>query len=407
MSGFTLGDLFDVDLLELMLTEGYVRSQQHPTWPQLTILNYSEKATYERVWNPATTQCRGLIYDAQTLKVLARPWPKFWNYGEPDAPEIPMGAAVEVTDKLDGSLGILYPTTDGQWAIATRGSFDSEQARHATEVWQQRYSHYTPPQGVTILVEIVYPGNRIVCDYGKTDDLYLLGAVDIKYGNSYGPWEDEVIGPWPAPRASEMRHITTLGEALSQPPRPGAEGMVLRRWHSEDRVKLKQADYVALHRIITGCTKRRLWEHLAVHDCKLFLAPEYLVKRLFLAPDRIRGILDVGEGWLDAYLESTPEEFRSWVTVKVKEMTTEVARKEMLHRAQLLVLCAHLGVAPPNGVPDRELSKRFTALVQDKCPEDFHMVMGLWRGQEIRSELWRGVRPEHELPYRVMSEDVA
>ena len=65
-----LGDLFDLDLLESMLTEGYVRQRRHPCHP-LAILNYTETAAFERVWNPVTRRCRGLIYDTRSCVVVA------------------------------------------------------------------------------------------------------------------------------------------------------------------------------------------------------------------------------------------------------------------------------------------------------------------------------------------------
>lgn len=398
-------DLFDMDVLDTMLREGLIRSQTHPAHPQLVILNYTETCAYQRVWNGVTTACRGLIYDTSTGEVLARPFPKFFNWGEPGAPEFDMNTQVEVTDKLDGSLGILHPLPNGQWAIATRGSFDSEQARHATGVWRQRYAHYVPPQGMTILMEIVYPANRIVCDYGATDDLYLLGAVDIKYGDSYGPWESEGVGDWPARRVSEMRHITTLGEALAQPPRPGAEGMVLRRWHSEDRIKIKQDDYVQLHRIITGCTARRLWEQLVVWEHHE-MTDKDLTRRFFLGPQRIQQIRATGPEWLDDYLEKTPEEFRGWVEAKIKDMAARVSTRESGLRDLFTVLCQDAGIIEVSYPPSREDSKRFAALVRDRVDEPtFHLIMVMWRGHSVSSAVWREVYPEHELPYRVTAEE--
>lgn len=398
-----LNDLLDVDLLGQMVRDGWVRIQRHPQHTDLAIANYTDACAFARVWNDVTRVCRGLIWDLGTNEVLARPFPKFFNHREPGAPVLAPNTPVEVTDKLDGSLGILYPI-DGGWAIATRGSFDSEQARHATQLLRSKYSDsFSPLPHLTYLFEIIYRDNRIVVDYGPTDDLFLLGAVRTHDGLTFPP---DLVDEWPGPRAAVFG-FGTFAEALAAPPRSNAEGIVVRELGTANRIKIKQDDYVQLHRIITGCTKRRLWEHLAVHECKHFLDPSYLVKRLYLAPDKIKGILDVGEDWLGAYLTNTPEEFREWVVARVTEMHNEVARRKMLHRAQLLVLCAHLGVHPPTGVPDRALSKRFTELVAQKCPQDFHMIMGLWRGQEIVSELWRQVRPEHEVPFRQLDEAVA
>lgn len=63
------------------------------------------------------------------MRVL-RPLPKFLNHDQPEAPVIALDEPVVVTDKADGSLGIIYPTPDGP-AVATRGSFASDQALHA------------------------------------------------------------------------------------------------------------------------------------------------------------------------------------------------------------------------------------------------------------------------------------
>src|SRR5439155_17561955 len=51
---------------------------------------------------------------------------------------------------VHNSLGILYPTPEGH-AIATRGSFASEQALHATEVLREKYAAFEPPAGHTVL----------------------------------------------------------------------------------------------------------------------------------------------------------------------------------------------------------------------------------------------------------------
>ena len=117
----TLAEVLDLADLEKHIDAGYVKATRHPTAP-LTIYNYTNRAQFDRVWNDTTRTCRGLIvHDDDTI--VARPFRKFFNHGEVD--EIP-GGPVRVLDKLDGSMGVLYHDGDG-WAIATRGSFTSEQ----------------------------------------------------------------------------------------------------------------------------------------------------------------------------------------------------------------------------------------------------------------------------------------
>ncbi|MDW6066158.1 RNA ligase [Streptomyces sp. FXJ1.4098] len=133
-----IDDLLDPALLARSLDAGYVREQTHPTLP-LRIFNYAEKAVFEREWNEVTRQCRGLVIDRQG-RILARPYAKFFNYSEHPEGTFDLDDRVVVTDKLDGSLGILYPLPGGGHAITTRGSFASDQALHATKIWQERYA---------------------------------------------------------------------------------------------------------------------------------------------------------------------------------------------------------------------------------------------------------------------------
>lgn len=257
--GITLGDLLDEAELARAIEEGYVRRQVHPERP-LAILNYTERCTYERAWSDVTRMCRGLIVRDGTGEVIARPWAKFFNYGEHPEGSLDLSAPAEVTDKMDGSLGIMYHDGTG-WAIATRGSFASDQAAHATAVLRGRYPDFTPPDGMTVLFEIVFPANRIVVDYGGTDDLVLLGAVDIATGEAVGP---DWVSLWDGPLA-EVMAARTLAEALALPPRPGREGVVVRM-PGPVMIKLKQDDYVALHRLITGMNARVVWERLGLGE---------------------------------------------------------------------------------------------------------------------------------------------
>jgi RNA ligase len=89
------------------------------------------------------------------------------------------------------------------------------------------------------------------------DDLVLLGAININSGNFMPP---EML-PWEGPRAGQLPY-TTLMEALQAPDRWGAEGLVVHfgplRHHA--MVKIKQEEYVRLHRIVTGLSERAVWE---------------------------------------------------------------------------------------------------------------------------------------------------
>lgn len=353
-------DLFDLAYLDERIASGYVRVQEHPSEP-LRIFNYTEKAQYESAWDVVTKTCRGLIVDARGV-VLARPFAKFFNYGDPLAGELDLSAMAVVIDKMDGSLGIIYPTPDG-WAVATRGSFTSPQAIHATDVLRRRYPEFVPPQGVTALVEIVYPDNRIVCDYGGADDLFLLGGVGIGDGRVFGP---EYIPAWAGPTA-KVFSVWTLADALALPPRPGAEGLVVRLVESGRMVKIKQADYVAMHKVITGLNARGVWDAL-------------------------------GEGKTVADIcEPLPDEFHQWV----KDIAGNLLREagDILDGAEL----AHEQILAtlPAGWTRKDYA--LAAAKSTFRPWLFNLL----DGRDPRPAIWKTLRPSGDVRPISFSEDAA
>lgn len=239
-----------------MLDQGYIRVQVHLDDSRWKIYNYTEKAAWERKWNEHTLECRGLI--EVDGAVAARPFPKFFNSTEPDAPHIGLNEEVDVYDKADGSLGILYTAPDGLPAIATRGSFASEQAIWATEFLRESYLSYDWGSDVfTPLFEIIYPENRIVLDYQGYEGLIFLGAIHTKFGH-YVSSEDYYQQGFEHLTRTEYLGAMSYAEALELPNRSDREGVVIRT--RDDRVvKVKQQDYVDLHRIITNLTPKNTW----------------------------------------------------------------------------------------------------------------------------------------------------
>lgn len=399
LSAVQLSEVVAAAELSAAVADGLVRVQRHPVLP-LRIFNYTEQAVYSRTWNAATTVCRGLIVDDNDL-VLARPWPKFFNYGEHTDDTLDLDSPVEVTDKADGSLGILYPTPDGP-AIATRGSFASEQAQHASVVYRERYAdQWLPVPGWTYLFEIIYPANRIVLDYGPKDDLVLLGAVEIPTGTAVGPI-DELCSGWPGPRIEVHAH-RTLAEALAAEPRLNAEGLVVRYLPDSltggklagTMVKLKQADYVVLHRIVTGLTDRRLWERSAVHAV-LADDPTVPVRRLAqvlqLDPADVQGLVDAGPGWLELLRQSVPEEFLDWIAQTTDRQTRQVAD---------VLVAVESTLASVAGRERKEIAGRIAGHPYRG------MVFAALDGRSILVQAWASIRPHNTRAFGARGEDVA
>lgn len=390
-----VSDLVDSADLEQAIADGLIRVQTSPHGAlALRIYNYTEKATYSKTWTDATTTCRGLIV-APDGTVVARPWPKFFNYGEHPDGSLDPAARVEVTDKADGSLGVLHMSPAGLPTIATRGSFTSEQAVHATQLYRDRYAGmWLPGDGFTYLFEIVFPGNRIVLDYGDLDDLILLGGVDVATGRAFGPHAPECAG-WPGPRVDMFPH-ETLAEALAAEPRPNAEGLVVRFVDTGLTVKIKQADYVHLHRLFTGLTARRLWERAAVHAVAAS-SPEMTARmigqRIRLDVAEVQAILDAGPNWVEELTEAVPEEFREWIETNLQRFVEQVDEIVAIVEGEAF------------GWGDCDDRATIARGIADHPYRG--IVFACLDGKPWLAQAWAEVRPDAERPFASRSEDVA
>lgn len=270
-----LKDILDVAKLKVHLEERIVRAQVHPNYPELFILNYTELAQFGRIWDGVTNVCRGLIVkkenDWDTAELVARAFNKFHNLNTDYAPEtleenLPSTNGVpeipQVTEKLDGSLGIIYFYDDRHW-VATRGSFDSEQARWATtylreHVRDNNLLQQPFPEGWTPVCEIIYAANRIVVTY-DFEGLVLLGFVDPVLGiqmNRHGAERAATLVGLPIVKKFKK----SLSECVAENT-PNTEGYVLT-YSNNVKVKVKFAEYVRLHRILTGLSPIAIWEML-------------------------------------------------------------------------------------------------------------------------------------------------
>ena len=252
-----------LEKLKQLEADGLVSSQRHQHLP-FTVWNYTNKCQYQRAWTPETLSARGLILDDDG-KVVSRGFQKFFNLQEHQGP-LP-DCPFHVFDKVDGSLGILYFDKIGLPSIATRGSFDSEQAVKATEIFRAKYYGYSPPPGFTAVFEIVYPENRIVVDYGKTADLFHLGLVSNETGLPLWATDSE----WDGPHAEVFDPLPPY--ELVKFVKPNCEGFVVR-YQNGFQVKVKLEEYVRIHRLMFQTSTRSIWDHLAAGNSLVGLLEE-------------------------------------------------------------------------------------------------------------------------------------
>ena len=273
----------------------------------LLMFSYTPPAQYAGRWNAFERVSRGLILHAATGEVVARPFDKFFNWGEggrtSDAP------IVAVMEKMDGSLIIGFHH-DGRWRAATRGAFASEQAQ-----WAQRQLDALPalagvPTHWTLLAEAVYPANRIVIDYGGRENVYLLA---MRHRNT-GDYADlalvsETAAQLGLPMPATYDHLDTIEgihNAL-QGMTANEEGFVAL-FADGQRFKFKSAAYLELHKLVFGLTFRAALE--SVRDGKVETIRQ-------IVPEELRAEFD---GWV-GQIETRLAEVRAQVAAALAEAT--------------------------------------------------------------------------------------
>jgi T4 RnlA family RNA ligase len=344
--------MIDMKRLAELVEKGLVTKRDHPAAP-ISIYNYGMEVQFKRLWCPLTMMCRGLILGHDGT-IHARPLVKFFNLTEhtyenqnPITGPLP-NEQFEVFAKEDGSLAISF-IWEGKVQLATRGSFESEQAQWATYFLHTNLSKQAAmmlehPE-LTFLFEIIYPENRIVVDYFGRQDLVLLTAINRHTGAEL-PYEAlSRFGFTVVKRYDCTTAVEGLAEELGT---DNMEGFVVR-YKSGLRVKIKLADYVRLHRIVTGVSPRRVWEVLAANQS------------------------------LEDWLRNVPDEFYRWVT-SIKDDLQK--RYEEIEQT-----CKQYYKNKPNG------TRKDVALYFQQCkyPGILFKMLDL---EDYSPQIWKLIKPE-------------
>jgi RNA ligase len=336
--------------------------QTHPTLP-LTIWNYTEKVQYEGLWDEVTLQCRGLITEDTTGKILVRPFRKFFNYEEVVGKDmIPTkGDYVYIQEKMDGSLGILFNYED-QWIMATRGSFASDQAIKGLEIVKSKYFLDSWSKEYAYLVEIIYPENRIVVDYGEEKVTFL--SVVLNESWKWKPMDDTELH-WTTAKmilhangvkdnlVKTEQHFSfsdELYKSLKEKNETNKEGFVLRFQPGNFRMKIKFEEYVRLHKVMTNLSTTAIWE-----------------------------VLSSG-GSMDELLKDVPDEFYSKINDYEKSLIAQFNKLEEEYQNHFDSI-RRLG--------NRKLFAQTAIMFQYPS-----ILFGMLDGKDISPIIWKIIKPE-------------
>jgi len=261
-------------------------------------------------------------------------------------------------------LGILF-WYQGQWILATKGSFTSNQSIRAKEILN-KYNYHPIPKGYTTLVEIIYPENRIVCGYGDEESLVVLSMINNSSGKELDYTSllyisDETRMPL-VKKYDGINDYKTLKSLISK----DREGYVVR-FRNGFRMKIKGEEYVRLHRILTGFSNVDIWEYLK--DGKN----------------------------IDELLDRVPDEFDKWVKTTISDL--RYGSYQLRERAGKL----HDGFRYGKfGDRDPEPTKKEFAEFVMKQEEVLHAIMfAMWNGNNDKVDeiIWKLIKPKYSKPF--------
>ncbi len=340
----------NLEKIDQLITEGYITKRPHSSG-DLFIYNYTAKAQYDRLWTPETIQCRGLILDCDGA-IAARPLAKFFNLQE-HKEAIP-SETFDVYEKLDGSLGILYWYQDQPY-IASRGSFNSDQAIKANQILMSIYPEAIPllDRSLTYLFEIIYPTNRIVVDYGSLEGLILLAVIETESGKEHQIESFTHLGFAIAKKYDGLKDLAAISNLNEQ----NQEGFVIR-FANGLRLKYKFADYVKLHRVLTQVTSKVIWEML--RDQTPF----------------------------EDVLERVPDEFYNWVKETKANLIAQYQEIEDTAKADFERI-----VAVVDRCDRKEMAKHILT-----C-RNHTILFSLLDEKDYSDYIWRSIKPAHEKPF--------
>ena len=327
--------------------------------------DYNRAATYSRDWDNITMTARGLVFDSNG-NIASRSLDKFYNLGEPEVGGIeglPKGVSWIALEKADGSMISSFNYSDEQFFM-TRGSFVSSQAIWAKDWAYNNLRIDLMDKLMTYVFEGIYPQNRIVVDYGTTEELRLI-AVRNPITGEFMPYdlmvkEAEKIGCGVVKKLP-FKTIEEIVEHCKTLPMT-EEGYVIR-FDNGLMVKIKGEEYCKIHRIISHVTPLSFWRSI---DVKTFTVPS-------------------------EFLVNLPEEFKSDISELVNLTETQ-------HKSELQRLYA-LAATVPEFMSDTEGKKQRYQYVHSMYGDDWYHVLNLLNGKEfmVRDGIHRLLRPTRNI----------
>jgi len=201
--------------------------------------------------------------------------------------------------------------------------------------------------------------NRIVVDYGDREELVLLSVIITKTGEEI-PYNELVTlysNYFTVVEKFEMDAVNDLSE-LKELEKDNREGFVIR-FLNGFRVKVKFAEYVRLHGILTNVSNLTVWEHM--RDNYEF----------------------------DELLDRVPDEFYDWLKRTAAKLQAD------FNDIERLALLEFLRIYHVNEITDRALFAEMA-----KVSDNNSILFRLYDRRSYANIIWKKIRPVYSKPFK-------
>lgn len=256
--------------------------------------------------NEIVKECRGIILDKNTFKIVCFPFIKFFNIGEPNADKIDWSSA-RVQEKIDGSIMKIW-FYNGNWHLSTNGCINANNAELSFKT--DKYKTFSDlfwdifdkdildrlNKDYTYMFELVSPYNRVVVEYDKLD-LYHIGTRNNVTGE-----ELEVDIGIKKPNQYKLNNEEEVKNATSKLKLDHEGYVVVDRYYH--RIKIKSPLYVKAHYMISsGFNTGKIIDLIRENEQEEFLAYfPYYRQDIELLENKIQNYIDlITNNWKDIF----------------------------------------------------------------------------------------------------------
>ncbi len=230
----------------------------------LVILNYDQIFSKPET-HPIVIECRGLVLNSETFDVVAKSFNRFFNLNQhPEYCEFDFNNFI-CDEKMDGSIVLIYAWKDNIFSN-TRGTFGQLPLEGFEGTWEQAIgscltleqkgklaNFFIKYPKITLVFEFCSLYNKVVRQY-NTPTLFLLGVFEEGQELSWN--HVNVIAGMldlKRPETFEFKSIEEIEKYIQNRADndPTFEGVVLRD-NKKNRIKVKSAKYLALHKMKGG-----------------------------------------------------------------------------------------------------------------------------------------------------------